>query len=1581
MGKNNTTFTKTLNMLNIIGLKESIQALLKKESKYIPVASVCKTYLSKLDEGLHEEEICEDFVADLAKVAVHESAKDILYAVSTKINENKRDLSLVNSLYSMQKGQYGYIVPMVESSLVDYMTNKNPETRTTARQTLSLFEGIKEVNDIFECLSFDEYEEKTNKQLHNSSLNESMIPQQEEKTYTQAEVDEMIASEKEKAIKESNTHKVAADIDTHINLDATIKTILKNNTNEGLKAFCEQYLNALNAGRTEETLYEGFISGISKWNYLSAVDTEMSALKDRISKYQQDIDLKKILKLMEGTGSYYIVPLIEGVVADYMDSKTMANKAVLKQRLQAFEYDPFVRDILNIVMLDQSIANTVYLGESVEKLNNYVHTEKIFSPVQYVKENECIFNVKGTFYNRKGNAITKLSKQSIDNLDESFKTLCNLINHPAVKIDELANTISIYEGKDTAKISETSITLNGEEKTTEEIEKIAHMSHLMNEHKEGFYAAIKMINENFDKIAYIDFVKRVAMNEANGKTADVFRIKNNIFVTTSNAALGTTTFYRNANPIQCRSYINEHMGINVDPLFEDILPNQKAILEGIEDTKKSYENYLDELNTQKAEFEKMKETSDDDVKEIDDAIKAIEDEIKEVEKKYEDFQKDSEKYTSGDDADADKEDPEADAAKTDEPEDNGDDKGDETPAETPAEMTNPINGEEDPKEDVFVDPDQEAIDSATPYDADFDVIANAGNSEKAEVKVLRVSYSENVKTGKKSNQGTAYLVIPSVDANGDIKDETKTVTFYLDADRKPVINNDYMPLMVYNSIVSAIADDPDTAAIEIGEAPASAESTEDPEAQVASVDAVAVSAEAPAEPATDELPAPAPEDTLGEPVAPAAEETPTTAPEDEPMFGLDAEDGEAEEAPVTDVPAEETPTEDDLSSILGSEEGAEDDIPSGDYNNFDDADASTGDSAPVEAAPQEGPAETESRSEGTTYPIELGLNVNDIKPIKKESFCEACKDMGIDCGMVEGEDDSVTLKFANKAAVYALKDYFKEWKNFSDTQFITFFPELKKCFENKPKVPVAPAKANESVNILGIEAINESKLYADNAKGCVKVVLPMTESYCKLLGIPMKKNNSHIEIVTESKEETAELYKKLSAYAASLNEDIDEDAKAFLERYKGDFADLSESEVHVINVPYNNFLEQKLGSKGIQVSRVDENLNIALHKDDYKKAKKVFESVYGEAAPVEVRDFFQLAEEAMNEGVKIRIEDTKTGKVVELNTDDDDSSDDKSSSDKEQVTTDPFKDVNTTFHASDSALFGSDIDSSDEGKKDEDKEKDEKEEGQETEETSTDENVENKETEETSSEETEETPKEEVKKKKFKFKPKKKNESVEEKVDQTPLNEAEETTKVEQPTAVAKQPNVLDWVYIEGGQKGQIIAKLPMSGNFIVNVNGHTIEASPKSVKMVTEKPDTLPCPYRFDPVTLKALFEQYVHCGMFINENQITPNNTFVKYSDFINAKDNEDITIVIDGQKTVANKKYIRVTENVNEFANVNEYVQGVEVTESGAELRNILFNITDYTHAAGTTTPVRVLVTDENNEQTLIYLPAGSIKPVEM
>lgn len=1566
MANKSTAFAKNLNMLNIIGLRESIETLMTKEGKYAPVASLCKAYLKKLDEGLHEGQVCTSFVNELTRVAIHESSKDVVFDLGNKLNEHKRDIDIVNNLFAMQQGRHAYVVPMVESALVDYMTNKNAETRTTARKSLSLFEGIVEVNSILEALSFDEYEEKTNKKLVNSSLNESFIPNEPE-TFTKEQVDEMLEQAKATAIKEQEAPvaKSINGVDSHIYLDNTIKSILKKNTtnNEGLKAFCEQYIQALNAGKAEEVLYESFISGVSHWNHLSAVDTELSALNDRISKYQQEVNLKKILKIMESTGSYYIVPLIEGCVVDYIENKTMANKSVLKQRLQAFEYDPFVRDILNIVMHDQSLEANVYLGESLESVNNYVHTEKVFSPVKYIKENECVFNVKGTYYNRKGNTITKLSKSSIENLDESFKTLCNLINHPAVSIDDLSNTITIYEGKDSAKISESSIILNGNEVTVDEIDNIAHMSNLMNENKQGFYAAVKMINEKFDEIAYIDFVKRVAMNESNGKTVDVFRIKNNLFVATNDVKLGSSTFYRNVNPIQCRSYINEHMSLNVSSLFEDILPNQKAILEGVEEAKKEYETYIEELKNKKKEFEALRGECEGADADIDKAISIIDDDIADMEKDYEKYKKDAEQYMTGDDTDAEKDSPDDVAANYGVTA--------EEPSESPEDMEVPIGEEpaEPAAEDPSVDADvaamadelaaeDDAIASATPYDSDFDTVSPE-LEDKGGVKVLRVSYAENVKTGKKLNKGTAFVVIPSVDANGDVKDETKSITFYLDADRKPIINNEYMPLIIYKSIVDAISADADTASIDVngtGDVDTPADSVE----VTTSVTAVT--------PADDTVVDHAPENANS--VVEPTEKT-------EPMAGLEA-DPDATADTTTDLPTDGENASgndqaldiDNMIDNIGNNDFGDDadgeidselDGQLDDFLGSDDVDGDEGTEEKIPAATQETPAETASRTESETYPIELGLNTEDIKPISKGRFTEACKEMGIECSTVEGQNDCVTLKFKNKAEVYAMQDYFKDWKNYSQAQFCNFFPELKKCFANNPSVPVAAQKVSEGVSILGVRAINESVLYSDSKNGTVNIVLPYTEDYAKMFGYSTGKSRpSHINIVTESFAETKDLYKTLSAYAATKGNKIDEDTKSFLNRYSKDFESLTESNIYSLTVPYNNFLEQKLEHKGIACSRVDEGLSISLHKDEYAKAKKVFESVYGEKTPVSVKDFFHLADSSLDEGLKITVKDDKTGKTVEFDLDDlagkaKDSEDADSSTDEQANFGDSFKDV--TFDSKDSELFNvGDEDSDDEKDKEKSSEDDDK---------SDDEQLDTKNDSEEKDSETEE---EKPAKKKFMFR-KKKNESATSPSFKNPLNES---------TGCSATPNVLDWVKLSDGNVAQVIATLPMSGNYIVNLNGRTVEVSPNNLVLASCKKDLVDAPHKFDKATLKLLSESMVRCGMFVNNNQITPNGCYVKYGDFINAKDDEQIRIVVEGESVLASKKYIKVLEDINSFAIPSGFVSAEEISEIGVKLRDILVNVQEFEAATAGTDPVTALVyNNATGEYDSYVLPKESIR----
>ena len=74
-------------------------------------------------------------------------------------------------------------------------------------------------------------------------------------------------------------------------------------------------------------------------------------------------------------------------------------------------FDPFIKDILNVVNGDMSLNSGLYLGESIETLNNKVHTETVFSPILYVKENESIFNISGTYYSKKRCAYNKIDKK------------------------------------------------------------------------------------------------------------------------------------------------------------------------------------------------------------------------------------------------------------------------------------------------------------------------------------------------------------------------------------------------------------------------------------------------------------------------------------------------------------------------------------------------------------------------------------------------------------------------------------------------------------------------------------------------------------------------------------------------------------------------------------------------------------------------------------------------------------------------------------------------------------------------------------------------------------------------------------------------------------------------------------------------------------------------------------------------------------------------------------------------------------------------------------------------------------------
>lgn len=1517
---------KKLSNINIIKINDYINELMVLESSNPAIKVLCKEYYTKLKNGEHDENLCESFAIDLAKTASSNGTKKILNKLTNAIKENETNLKIANAVYDLYEGACTFVAPVIESAVVDYLVNKNEQTRNGVRAVTELFESDKSVATILETLSYESYQEKNGNALTNAVL-KATPKVNEAKTYTQEEVDEIIKNKINEANEEEPVKKTHRSIKTNIQLDGTIKSILKENkNNEKLKVFCEQYLNALNNGKSEIMLYEAFISGISNWNYLNAVDTEISAMNDRISKYKQNIDLKKILETMEQTESYYIVPLIEDVVADYAENKTPTNRAILLQRLEVFEYDTFVRDIINAVSRDQSINANVCLGESLESSNSYIKTEDAFSPLNYINENECAFNVKGTYYVRRGNGIVKLTNKQVGELSESFKSLCRLVNSNNVKVSNQDNTITVYDGNNVAVISESAITINGNKVSTDELNNLQSKAELVMEDSASFYKNVAILAENFNNIAHIDFVRHAETKDNSGKAVDVFRLNESLYVNTIDRRLGHSTFYRNVNPIQCRNYINEHFEIKVSPIFEDILPDQENIEKRIDDKDKEYQAYIDDLEKKKAAMISMK-NEDDDADDIDKYIDAIDKEIEDTKADYKKFQSDAQDFLNGKDADADDslkdEIPNADDDDDDKDSDsetNDDEKkGDsmDMTKETPDEMSEPITNTDS---DGEFNPDAFGLDSeeddkdysdVAEFDPDFDVLPsdktketidseetdNVGAKPNASFEIAKVSYNKNVKTGESTGKGEVILIIPSVDSNGDVHDEMRKVTFYLDSDRSPVVNNDYMPLDMYEAIVSAIEECPDTETVNInGE-------TETPE--------------------TTSVPAP------------------TTAPAQLPSDSSTATDSSVD---VSNVFAETSKTDDKTDT---------------------DASFDFGDDDWLNDVKKEAPAETRRKdSEDANYPITVGLYPEEIAPKDMDDFESDLDDMKISHSESEAKDGEVCLKIDNKAQAHALKKYFYKWMNYSDGEFVNFFPELKKCFDNKPSnIPVAAT--NESATKKRLNRFSSNK----NRYLCA--VLPMNESIAKHLGVKYDTKTKSFGVYAESDQESRLIYSKLYEYASSKR-NVEMDVLDTLRFYKKRYGRLSEG--YKLALPYNGFLEQKLESKGLLVESTSRAMYANVKMSELNKVKKLLESFYGKKSPDAAKNFYNF----VNENVSIIVKDETTGKTVEINTDDINGS--KSSKDEEDSSDVDFNSSfnSTTFNPEDNMIFKDDEESAD----DDDDEKDDKDDKSKDSDDKKDDESEDKDT--SDDEESDDEEKEEKPKKKFKFKASKKKKSDDEKTDESlkikkALKKLNESAQ-QKVSAKHAEPNVLDYVFVSGRKKGQIIAK-QSDNNFIVNVDGHTLVCDKKSLNLANRKLDLMDTPFKYDPATLKGCYESFVSCGMFMNDMQCTPNDTKVQLLEFMNASDNDEINIIIEGTKTKALKKYIRLTENLNNVLDLHNYSKGKAriIVEGVATEADVLINYNDYVaykNSNEETVPVRVLERDSSGETHLRYVSGSNL-----
>ena len=649
-----------------------VNGLIEEGHKNPELMSYLINYNNALANGAQDFMLFEQFGQGLAKYAKgNKSIKTVIEQMN-------------NTLATDGANLVGYqLIEQIENPLTkdnikylynQYVANKCQETKDNLVEALSpLVEDGDPVATKLNILLTEESSMSANF-IHADYVNESEVKNFEKKLQEQRDkktmdqifskvqryIDEKLDEDEKARLTEKDDFCLNAIANNQgINLSEHINNIRHSDasSNQRLMEVINLYSNAINQGAYEERLYETFLQNVSKFNYLLPVSKAMKSITEKVDSKREEITLTKILEEMKDDHSSFIyVDLIQEDVARYVKEPNAINRVQLRNALMPYASDPYINEMFNVIYSDNSrranelTEKALNIKDQINIIRENASVSNIYTPVQYVKENEAIFNVNGQFYVKKGNNIAVLEDKLVDQLDERFVELCRLVNDPHVEINE--DYIILHSNDKYATIFEGYVDIYGHKESKETLRNLREMCMKYDDYDTNFYIMCSCLLENFNNIAKIDWAKHVTLNENNNINADLFKLDQNIFIATHNDAIGQHTFYRNVNPIFCKNKLNEHMGINVSSLFSDLLPSQDKIILKLNETKNQYEDSIEKYEDMIEKLNKALESASDENKEkLEKAIADAEEKLDDIKAEYKEWQKQVDDVTGEDNSD------------------------------------------------------------------------------------------------------------------------------------------------------------------------------------------------------------------------------------------------------------------------------------------------------------------------------------------------------------------------------------------------------------------------------------------------------------------------------------------------------------------------------------------------------------------------------------------------------------------------------------------------------------------------------------------------------------------------------------------------------------------------------------------------------------------------------------------------------------------------------------------------------------------------------------------------------------------
>ena len=383
-------------------------------------------------------------------------------------------------------------------------------------------------------------------------------------------------------------------------------------TNQAIRYTVENFSKQYSAGYKEHQLVEKFASAMNQFMWDERVSAIVTPVLEAIAKQETRLEalhLYEALKAYDRMG--FMQDATTALISFVNEGKTSAE---LVAELKRFSFDNRVKQFCNDVMVKEN------KNANIQSSTSTCEVSSVYSPV-YEAGDLTFFNVKGTYFAKGPNGLTKLSEADVATLPENFKNACSVFNSNDVKVIE--GRIIYRIGRDkyefVAEGQDIKATFNSKAVSMDNVESMAEFSakSIFEGRTSQRMNAIQVIRDWATRLVQVEDVKLLESKVYKGLSSTVFNVDGQLYMHSINEGMNSNVFGKTSATAAINK-VRKELHYDISRSFPEMLEGEAKRMSLLSKTAKLITENINKLEAKMNQIQPLNESAG-----VEDAIEAL----------------------------------------------------------------------------------------------------------------------------------------------------------------------------------------------------------------------------------------------------------------------------------------------------------------------------------------------------------------------------------------------------------------------------------------------------------------------------------------------------------------------------------------------------------------------------------------------------------------------------------------------------------------------------------------------------------------------------------------------------------------------------------------------------------------------------------------------------------------------------------------------------------------------------------------------------------------------------------------------